>query len=163
MLVVLCLSASGMYAQDWVQYQSEECNCIVQFPASPELDPDTEDGITTHELMSEYQGGIYSFYYTFSKEAPMLTPGDEYAARITEEAMDDFVAGINGTITKKKKWKVNGKQGWASTVLSDDLGGGLIYYNNVMLDGIFYQMIVIDLDGEGKKTAKTFLKSFEVL
>ncbi len=154
----LALSFSGLHAQDWLAFQADNCLCKLQFPAKPELEQEQKEGYKSHRAMVEYEGIVYLFDYGVHPE-PI---GQEDSKMIAGTSVDAFSTSLEARVLKQKKWKVNGWEGFRTTmeVPAEDFQ---ISYNTIMIRSIHYQIATIGQGEPNKKMVKKFLKSFKLI
>jgi hypothetical protein len=148
-------------AQDWKEFNSQECRCSAQFPGTPQ--PKTQ-GMQTkvgtleaRMFMLEVPGAFYAMAYVdYPKDALAKKAPDE----LLDGARDGAVGNVKGKLTTETKVSMSGYPG---RELRIDAPGDLALVARIYLvkERLYQILVVMPKSKESDAEAKKFLDSFK--
>jgi hypothetical protein len=105
-LVLLCQSALGQAAKEWIRFAPQNGGFVVMLPDKPKEDVDVKDNFTTH--LFTVSAGRAVYLVGFGEYAPTvrLDPQKELEAN-----RDNFNKGIKATLLTSNAYNLDGRLG----------------------------------------------------
>jgi hypothetical protein len=148
-------------AQDWKEFNSQECRCSAQFPGTPQL---KTQGMQTKVGTLEAKMFILempsAFYATAYVDYPKEGLGKKAPDELLDGARDGAVGNVKGKLANETKISMNGYPG---RELRIEAPGDLALQARIYLvkERLYQILVVMPKAKEGEAEAKKFLDSFK--
>jgi hypothetical protein len=158
---VVALAPAIALAQDWKEFNSEDCRCSAAFPGTPQ--PKTQ-GMQTKVgtleakmFMLEMPNAFYAMAFV---DYPKEAMGKQSPDQLLESARDGAVGNVKGKLASETKISMNGYPG---RELRIEAPGDLALVARLYLvkERLYQILVVMPKAKEGTADAKKFLDSFK--